>query len=46
MGNKNFNVGAKWSWGQPEQTYSTQALLDQNPDLVYGLKYGGLVGLL
>ena len=46
MGNKNFNVGAKWSWGQPEQKYSTQALLDQNPDLVYGLKYGGLVGLL
>ena len=49
MGNTNFNVGAKWSWGgEPEQTYNTLSYKDQNPDLIYGqnLRYGGLASIL
>jgi len=44
MGNKNFNVGAKWSWGQPDQPVNTLSY----DDLIYGqnLRHGGLVSIL
>ena len=44
MGNTNFNVGAKWSWGQPERPVNALSY----DDLIYGqtLRHGGLVGLL
>jgi hypothetical protein len=44
MGNKNFNVGAKWQWGQPERPAKTLSY----DDLIYGqnLRHGGLVGIL
>jgi len=44
MGNKNFNVGAKWSWGQPERPVNTLSY----DDLIYGqnLRAGGLVSIL
>jgi len=47
LGNKNFNIGAKWEFGQPEQKYNTLSYQDQNPDLILSnMKYGGLVGIL
>ena len=44
MGNKNFNVGAKWSWGQPERPVNALSY----DDLIYGqnLRHGGLAGIL
>ena len=48
MGNTNFNVGAKWSWGGEPENYNTLSYQDQNPDLIYGqnLRYGGLASIL
>ena len=48
MGNRNFNVGAKWEFGQPERPSNVLSWQDENPDLIYGqnLRYGGLAGIL
>ena len=50
-GQRNVGFEISKKWGQPEHTYSTQALLKENPNLIYGmegqnLRYGGLAGLL
>jgi hypothetical protein len=42
MGNRNVMGGVKWEWGQPNQPGKTLSY----DDLIYGLKYGGLVGIL
>jgi len=47
MGNTNFNVGAKWEFGKPDQPVKrTLSLKEQNPDLIFGLRNGGLVSIL
>jgi len=48
MGNTNFNVGAKWEFGKPDQPVKrTLSLKEQNPDLILSnMKYGGLARLL
>jgi len=46
MGNTNFNVGAKWEFGKPEIKHNAPSYQDQNPDLIYGLRNGGLVSIL
>ena len=44
----NAMVNKTWSWGQPEQTYNTLSLQEEDPNLIYGqnLRNGGLAGLL
>jgi len=51
MGNRNFNVGAKWEFGQPERPSNVLSWQDENPNLIYGiegqnLRYGGLASIL
>ena len=47
MGNWNTEAGVKWNLGEPDQVpVRSLSYKEENPDLIYGLRNGGLASIL